>query len=460
MKSIKYICSVAAGLLISVAAVAQTSVSSYFLDGSFYNYKLNPAMKAERGFFSIALGNLNVGLKGNVGISDILYPYNDDKLTTFMSGTVDAQEFLSRMPENMKVNVGLSETLFAGGFRAFGGYASFDLSIHSSTSIMMPKGLFEFAKNGLQNSTFSLSGISLSTMNYAAFTLGYSHEVYNGLRVGANVKYIAGLAHANITVDKLNIELTENQWQIESYATAQAALFCEADVVLNNEGAISELEIGEIGAPTAHGFGVDLGVEYDLEEFVPGLTVSASVVDLGKINWRHMLTAHTTDAKVQFDGFNEVEYDKFADSLEDEFTRLGEDAADMIELQYEGKAKGSTSLDAKLYIGAQYEMPFYRPLSVGLLYGHGFSSFDCNKWDQVRGYLNVAPTSWFSASVNYGYTTYGTSLGWMLNFHPAGINFFVGSDYMITKVTPQYIPVNDMNAHFTMGISIALGARK
>lgn len=460
MKTIKYICAAIVSAVVSLNAAAQHSVSTYFLEGSLYNYKMNPAMKAERGYFSLLIGNLAVGTRGNVGLSDFIYPYGDDQLTTFMSGTVDQNEFLGKLPSKVRMNVGLSETLFAGGFRAFGGFASFDLSVYSTTNVMLPKGLFEFAKTGLQNNAYSLSGLSLNSMNYAAFTLGYSHEVIKGLRVGANLKYIAGLAHANVSVDKLNIELTDEHWMIESYARAQAALFCDADVSVNNEGILDEFEIGTISAPTAHGFGIDLGAEYDLEAFVPGLTVSASIVDLGKVYWKHMHTAHSTDAKVEFNGFNEIEYDNFAETFEDEFERLGEDAADMVDLYYDGKKKGGTSLDAKMYIGAKYEMPFYRPLSVGLLYQHNFSSFECNRFDHVRGYVNVAPTKWFSATVNYGYTSYGSSLGWMLNFHPAGFNFYIGSDYMITKVSPQFIPLNDLQAHLNIGISIALGARK
>jgi hypothetical protein len=78
----------------------------------------------------------------------------------------------------------------------------------------------------------------------------------------------------------------------------------------------------------------------------------------------------------------------------------------------------------------------------------------------VRGYLNIAPLKWIEASANIGTTSYGTSFGWMFNFHPAGLTFFVGSDYMITKVTPQFIPVNNLNSHITLGINLALGKRQ
>lgn len=460
MKNFKYIVGTFIVAISAFNAQAQNSVSSYFLDGSFYNYKMNPAMKAERPFFSIALGNLSLGTKGNIGITDFIYPYGDDKLTTFMSGTVDKDMFLSKLPQNMRVNVGLNENIFTGGFRMLGGYTTIDLSINSSTSIMLPKGLFEFAKKGLAESAYSFSGLAVNSLEYAAFTIGHSREVYKGLRVGANLKYIAGLAHANVMVNKLNVELNDQHWMAESYATAQAALYCDADVLVDEEGVINNFEIGKIGAPAASGFGVDLGVEYDMDAFVPGLTVSASIVDLGQIYWKHMMKANSTDARVEFNGFNEFDYNTAETTFNDELNRLADDASKLVEFNYAGKANGATTLDAKMYLGAEYEMPFYKPLSVGVMYNHNFSTFDVNKWYQVRGYVNIAPTKWVSASVNYGYSTFGQAFGWMLNFHPAGFNFFIGSDFMITKVTPQYIPLNDLNAHVNIGISIAVGPRK
>ena len=77
MKKFSYILIAIFALAISLQSKAQTSASSYFIDGAFYNYKLNPAMKAERGFFSILVGNLSVGTKGNAGVSTFLYPKDE-----------------------------------------------------------------------------------------------------------------------------------------------------------------------------------------------------------------------------------------------------------------------------------------------------------------------------------------------------------------------------------------------
>lgn len=443
--------------MFAMKGLAQTAKSAYFMDGTFHNFRINPAMKAERGFFSLALGNMSIATSGNVGVSHFLYP-DGDQLTTFMSGKVDQDEFLGRLPEYARLGMNFDETLFGLGFRLLGGYTSFSVSLHSNTSMALPKGFFEFAKKGLQDQHYNFSGINMHSMNYAAATLGYSREVYKGLRVGVNLKYLMGLAYTDFTFDRFNIELSEDRWRIEGHAQAQAALGSE--VYFEDEDAsLDALRMGPL-ASAAKGFAVDLGVVYDMKEFVPGLTVSASVVDLGSINWQYMMSIENNGEPICWEGLKDANIDNMGTALEEELEKLGEKAEKIMDLEVNDIHSESTKLGATMYVGAEYNMPFYKPLSVAMLYGKRFSPYAYSGWDDIRGFVNIAPLKWFEASANVGYSTFGTSLGWMLNFHPAGINFFVGSDYMITKVTPQFIPVNNLNSHVTLGVNLALGKRK
>ena len=465
MKKIRNIVAAFLVIVCTQTSVAQTALSSYFMDGMLYNSKLNPAMKAERGYLSLLLGNTSLGTKGNVGISNFLYPRGENELATFMSGSVGTDEFLGGMPDYTRLGFKLDETLMAAGFRLFGGYFSLGLSLHSSATMSLPKGFFEFAKKGFQENSYSFSGLNVNTMNYAAATVGYSHNLFQGFRFGVNAKYLVGIGHADLFVDKLNVEMNEQHWMVESHARMQAALFCETEVMVDENGVVNgadlALELDDLmNIRTSNGFAVDLGFVYDMDEFVPGLTLSASVIDLGYINWKYMMTGQSTDAKVEFDGFGEVDYNDVENVVTAEMEQLIDDASKMVEFNYGGIKEMKTALNATMYLGAEYNMPFYRPLSVGVLYGQCFSPFDCSKWYEARGYVNLSPVKWFELSVNYGYGTYGTTLGWVLNFHPVGINLFVGSDYMITRVTPQYIPIDNMNAHVTLGLNLALGKRK
>ena len=465
MKNVRYFIVVLLALVGSHAAVAQTALSSYFLDGMLYNSKLNPAMKAERGYFSLAVGNLSLSTKGNVGLSNFLYPREGNKLATFMSGSVGTEEFLGAMPDKAKLGIELDETILAFGFRMLGGYASFGLSEHSSVALSLPKGFFEFAKKGLQEDRYSFSGLNINSTNYLAATIGYSHGIFEGFRLGVNFKYLVGLAHADILVDKMNIELSDKRWMIESHARMQAALLCETSVKKDENGVVNGADIA-LNADalkrvrTSDGYAFDFGVVYDMDHIVPGLSLSASVVDLGAITWEYMMGAQSTDAKVEFNGFGEVDYNNAENVVEAELERLADDASKMVEFNYEGESKVKTALNTTMYLGVEYNMPFYRALSVGALYTRHFSPFESNKWYEARGFVNISPLKWFELTVNYGHGTYGGSLGWMLNFHPAGINLVVGSDYMITRVTPQFIPIDNMNAHVTFGLNLALGRRK
>ena len=133
MKRIKYF-TLILFTAFAMNGVAQTAKSAYFLDGTFQNFRLNPAMKAERGFFSLGIGNLMIGTNSNVGISHFLYP-QDDHLTTFMSSSVDQDEFLDRMPDFARLGLNFDETLLSLGFRLLGGYTSLSVSMHSNTSM-------------------------------------------------------------------------------------------------------------------------------------------------------------------------------------------------------------------------------------------------------------------------------------------------------------------------------------
>ena len=348
------------------------------------------------------------------------------------------------------------ETLLACGFRMLGGYTSFSVSMHSNTSIALPKGFFEFAKKGLQEQYYNFSGINMNSQSYATAALGYSHEVYKGLRVGANFKYIMGLAYAHVTFDKFNIELSEKRWMIEGNAQAQAALCCE--IYKTDDNNTEGIQLGRF-APTAHGFAIDLGVVYDMKEFVPGLTLSTSILDLGMVNWKQMISIQDDGSPIKWEGLTETTISEMQNELENRLDNLDDKVYEIMVLDIDEVSPKSTNLNAVMYIGAEYNMPFYKPLSVAMLYGRKFSNASC-EWDDMRAYVNIAPLKWFEASANISYSTFGTSWGWMLNFHPVGFSFFVGSDHMISKITPQYLPVNKFNSHFTMGINFPVGKLK
>ena len=123
-------------------------------------------------------------------------------------------------------------------------------------------------------------------------------------------------------------------------------------------------------------------------------------------------------------------------------------------------SEGASKLDMlgmTAHIGAEYRMPFWKPLSVGAL---GTARIDGPySWFEGRASLNFAFLKWLSFSGSFAYSTFGESYGAALNIHPKGMNLFVGIDSFkpLFNMTGHYIPVDSFNTNVTFGLNIAFG---
>ena len=466
-------------LVCSADGMAQYLRSGYFLDGMTYRHQLNPAFMNEGSYLNMplfVLGNLNVGVQSNVGVSDFLYKYNRNgyQLTTFMSPTVSREEFMSNIKSMNHLNLNLNMPILAFGFHRWGGFNTFGINLRSDTYLNLPGGLFDFMKSGMigEGSThYDASGLAIRSNNYVEVALGHAREVIDDkLTVGAKVKFLLGGANVNAQIENMDITMGSDLWNIKADGYVEGSLkgayFTHKEV--DEDTNPGEVDGVEVESPGLGGFGVafDLGAVYKMDDFVEGLTLSASLLDLGFIRWNNGIRAKM-GSEYTFDGFQHpVVIDPDPNNPDDELgdidnqiEQIGDDMEEFVKLYDDGTvASRRTKLAATFNVGAEYEMPFYRKLSVGVL-----SSTHIHKpftWTETRFSANVAPISWFEAAVTYGIGTFGSTLGWVLNFHPSGFNFFLASDCMITKVTPQYVPVGNANLNINLGFNITWGKKK
>lgn len=470
-----YIAGAALWAVAAVPAMAQNALrSSYFLEGSYYRHQLNPAFAPERNYFSFpALGNMNVGLQGTVGVSDFLYKTPDGQLTTFMNKSVDAGDFLDGLKERNRINMLLDMTIFSAGFRAFGGYNTIDLGIRSGVRLNLPKDLFAFMKEGMSsaNTVYEFDNLGMSTTNYAELALGHSHRINEDWTVGGKLKLLFGLAKADMKIDRMRMTMSEDKWTIEGDGEMNIAV-PGLDVPSKREAGASydtpeqgeqiswdDIEMDGFGLG-GFGMALDLGATWKVRD---DLEVSAAILDFGFINWKDNVRARMGMDTWTFDGFHNVavnpEEGETNKELGDQMEDLGDDLEDCMNFQKDGAAGSRAAmLGATLNLGAVYTLPYYDKLKFGFL-----SSTRINgpySWSEGRFSANIAPVKCFDASINYAVSSFGSSFGWLLNLHTRGFNFFIGSDHQFFKVTPQFVPVHHMNANFSMGINFPLGARK
>lgn len=477
MKRNKILGLMAGALLMAPAATfaQQTLRSGYFLEGYEYRHVMNPAFGPDRkGFVSFPfLGNFNVGMSGNVGVSNFLYKKADGGLTTFLNESVTASDFLGGINQNNRLSLDLNMGIFSMGFSKFGGYNTIGLNLRSNVSATMPYELFEFMKMGGKgdNTVYHMENIGMSSKTYLELALGHSRDINEQWRVGGKLKFLFGVYNASAMIDNMDVKLTDEQWSIQGNGEMNIAMK-GLNVPTNEESKdpndydaekaqnINYSDI-ELNSPGLGGFGmaIDLGATYQLRE---DLQLSASLLDLGFLSMGNNTRGVMSMKPWTFDGFKNVPYDsndqngnEKDNSLENQIDNLTNSLEDYFSFQKDGEASGrTTALGATLNLGALYTLPYYDKLKFGFLSSTRIQGK--YSWSEGRFSANVAPVDWFDASLNYAVSSFGSSLGWLINFHPNKFNFFIGSDHQFFKITPQFLPVGHANMSLSMGINFNL----
>lgn len=447
---------------------AQGLQSGYFMEGYTFRHLMNPAYAAERNYISIpVLGNVNVGSRGNVALSNFIFPYQGDQMTTFMNNSVNSTEFLSELKGNNHINADINMTLLAGGFKAWGGFNTVDLSVRSTSAVNLPYGLLEFMKLGMQGSqtSYDMSDLGISSDNYMQLAVGHSRDISEKLRVGAKLKVLLGLAHADVKMTDMRVEMSQDKWMVSANGEMNMALKGLVMPTKEESGRVIDdpsqndlidwenVDGGSVGL-TGFGLAVDLGATYRLTD---NLSLSASLLDLGFLSWGNNVKGVTLNQPWEFEGFQNIPVspelgDDDPNSLKSQTEDLGEDLENYASFHRAGTGSSSNMLGATLNIGVEYVLPAYDRLCFGFLSTSRIQGR--YSWTEGRLSANVTPIDWVDAGVNLAVSNYGASFGWMVNFHPKGFNFFVGMDRLMGKVNPQFIPVDNMNMNLSFGMNV------
>ena len=457
----------AAMTLCGTAVTAQTMNSAYFTGDYKYRHDLNPAYGNEQNYISWpALGNLNVSTHGNFGYGDVVMSNpmfgkgSDKKMTTFLNPYISSSDALSGFSKgNNRISGNVDITILSAGFKAFGGYNTIELGARTSFGMSLPYELFEFAKN-TGNKSYDIGDVTANATAFAQLAFGHSHQIGDKLRIGAKVKFLFGGARADMKMENLKADLTaDDKWTVTGKATANVSMkgftYLESEEEYNDpqRGTYRKVDDVDIDGAGLGGFGMafDLGGIYKINR---DWTVSAAVVDLGFINWSNNMQATNRSQSFIFNGFHDTAVKSdHTNSLDNQADKYGDQIADFANLSDEGdQGSRSTGFGATVNVGCEYTLPVYRKLTFGLL-----SSTRINgdhTWTEGRLSANVAPLKWLDGGINVAVNSYTASMGWVLNIHPKGQNFFIGMDHLLGKTSKEFIPLSS-NASVCVGFNVA-----
>jgi len=446
--------------LYSLSAEAQSLNTGYFSEGYVYRHQLNPAFAGSRNYVSIpTLSSFNVDMGMNIGVKNFIYEQPNGKLTTFMNSSVDANKFLNDLPDKPQFNINSDIMLLSGGFRAFGGYNTIEVGTHIRSNVTISKDLFVFMKD-MRNTTYNFSDLQATAMGWMDIAFGHSRNINEELRVGAKTKLLIGLAYANVDLSGSSATLGTDEWLMN----------VNGDMNIAGGGSFSkkigsnEMSGYKDFAPGVNGLGLafDLGATYDMQQQVPGLSLSASVTDLGFMSW-DCAVAGADNKQFRFDGFEQLEMhprnDKYAENagnLEDQWGDTQDDLEAAFKLDVKDDARKMTGIGATLHLGAEYKLPSYDKVKFGALYTQRISkSFS---YLEARLVANYSPAKVIDFSLTGCSSSYGASIGGLVNLNCQGFSFFFGVDrtYM-GSINKDMIPLEKASLSFATGMNITFG---
>ena len=463
-------------LLMPFMAGAQALKGSYFVDNSLNRHELNPAFAPRSNYVQLlGIGNVSVGAYSNLDIPTFLYP-TDDGLKTFLHNDISVKQFARKLPNHPNLDMETELTLLGFGFRTKkNSYWTFDLGMKAMADVDLPRDLFMFVKKGTGASgeSFNIGNVNAYASASVQAAIGYSRDLFEGLRVGAKVKLIAPVAYASINLEHVSLTTASDKWSLntEGYmnVAVQGLEMDKADGEMVPEVGFDLGKTLSNGALAGFGWAIDLGAEYQLNigSILDGMRFSAAVTDLGAIHYsRNAMSSFKTSGSLDWAGFQNISLDNmdFYESV-DEFW---DEAQNLFVLSEDRNASLAGSTMPRYYLGV--EMPFLNDMmSAGLLYSGRIGKHYVRQ--ELTASYNLTPCKWFSLGLNYSFLNTARTIGWVLEFTPKfGPMFYIGGDYMPLSfasvpmledygVDGVIVPMS-MRLNLNMGIALALGTTK
>lgn len=453
---------------VAMGAMAQSLNSAYYTEDYKFRHDLNPAYGNNQNYISIpVLGNVSVNTHGNFGYQDVvmnnpMYGVENGakKMTTFMNPYISTSDALDGFSTgNNRITGDVNIALLSAGFKGFGGYNTIEVNAKTSFGIALPYELFEFAKN-TGNNSYDIGDIRAHAMSYGELALGHSRQINKKLRLGAKLKFLFGIARADVEMNDVKADLTANdKWLISAKAKANMSMkgFCyKQETKEYNDPSKGEYEyVNDVDVDGAglSGFGmaIDLGGEYKIND---SWTVNASVLDLGFMHWSNNMQAANRQDTFVFDGFTDmdVKQGNGNEVFDDKADKYGDQLADFANLTDEGdQGSRTTGIGATINVGASYKLPCYKKMTFGFLSSTRIKG--AYSWTEGRLSANWAPLKWLDGGVNFAVNSFTASMGWVLNIHPKGYNLFIGMDHLLGKMSKECIPLSS-NASVAVGMNI------
>ena len=456
--------------MVFVCAEAQQNNTLYFMDGIPQSNQLNPAIQPKCGFYFavpiISSLEINAGNTA-VGFNDVfLYKSSTDSLYYKpMQSDKDRSDFLGKLKKNNYIFSDVRLDWLSFGFRINENYISFSAAERVEVRGNMPYDLIDLGLNLNQSTTgtkaFTFDGLGLNAIWFREYALGISREINERITFGIRGKLLFGKANISSKSSDLAFPQTGmDVWKTSAIMDIRTSI-PNLTVGYDKDGkaSLDSLKLGKVdgwkGAKPIVmnrrnvGVALDMGIILKPEEM---LQLSASIVDLGFIQWNNNLNNFSTGGSYDFKGLPVVLSDT---------SSMGEALIDSLKKIYTVETNHDsymTSLSGKIYLGVHVQL--IKSVGVGFLTRLQF--LDKIIRPQYTLSLNISPGRSFSTALSYTIADgVYDNLGFGISFKPGPFHWYLMSDRIpiyYNKAKAGYpIPAFAKNVNFRMGFNLMFG---
>lgn len=349
-------------LTIPLVSSAQETNTMYFMPRLPQMSFMNPAFQPECNFYlslpGISEVNLNLG-NNSLTYNDVIFdsPVNDS-LITFLHPQADPANFLSQLKPSNDLFTEFSTNIFGFGFRAGQGYFTFHVKERSELNFSYPKDFMTFLLEGnhqMKGQTMDFNHFNLFTNHHLEYSLGYAGEVGDKLGFGVRLKYLNGLANLQSKEFDLQMYTSASGDSLALHSNIDMRGSMPVDIEPDSLGFIdqvNEIEPSVSDVFANPGIALDFGVTYQLTD---QLEISASVTDLGFINYNNYVRNYTINGDFVFTGVDvSSEFDDGENNF-DPAEQIADSLKEQIQFSY-AENQFLHFLGPRIYVGGNYRL--------------------------------------------------------------------------------------------------------
>lgn len=412
----------------------------HFMDDVWQQNYTNPALVPQQKFF-LSFPSFYAGMSTNISSTESLFKLNGNTLTSNFSNYVES------IDKDLFIRLDVGSEPFAIGFKTKTIHWTLSTAFKSYTHVntSSTKDFFNLIING--NEAFIGETVSINPAFkmglYQEYGLGASFKFRELVSIGLRAKYLVGLTTIETTTSNLSLTTSDEFYQL-NFNTDIGVNLGGFPEIIDIDSTSGDFNINAF--PNNRGFAIDLGGSFFIGDRVK---VTASVLDLGGINWKENAQNVRLQGDFDFDGIDiagyllgtDPEVGNPLDSLKDSYTFAS------------NQGGFSTSLSTKVYLSGTYFIK--QDLKAGVVLRSEFTglgtltSFGINIQKNFGKILNVG----LMYSIQNGtYANLGANLG--LKLGP--IQFFAVSDNLLVALNP----LAGSNANMRFGINIAINDKE